>query len=169
MTKSYITSILILFCTVLIETAILSNIAILPAVPDIMLICILYFSTINGRIAGETTGFVSGLFLDFLSGSPFGFNCLYRTLIGYLSGLLGKSFNFEGFFMPAILGGAATLLKSFLVFLIALFYPAVHASYRIFSVSFIFEFLCNALLTPLIFKFLSLFRSSIEFPQERMR
>src|SRR5574344_292224 len=169
MTKSYVTSVIILFCTVLIETAILSNIAILPAVPDIMLICVLYFSTINGRIAGETTGFVSGLFLAFLSGSPFGFNCLYRTLIGYLAGLLGKSFNFEGFLMPAILGGVFTLLKIFLVFIIAILYPSVHVSYRIFSVSFIFEFVCNALFTPLIFKFLSIFRSSIEFPHDRMR
>jgi rod shape-determining protein MreD len=169
MTKSYVTSIIILFCTVLIETAILSNISILPSIPDLMLISVLYFSTINGCIAGEITGFASGLFLDFLSGSPFGFNCLYRTLIGYLSGLLGKSFNFEGFLMPAILGGIATLLKAFLVFLIALFYPSVHASYRIFSVSFIFELLCNVFLTPLMFKFFSLFKSSIEFPQEKIK
>ena len=84
MLKSFSVSALILLCFSLLETAILSNISVLPAVPDLVLLCVLYFSLINGRMYGESTGFISGLFLDFLSGAPFGFNCVLRTLIGYL-------------------------------------------------------------------------------------
>ncbi|MFA6856933.1 MAG: rod shape-determining protein MreD [Treponema sp.] len=166
MTKSYITSILIIFCTVLIETAILSNISILPAVPDLLLLCTLYIGIINGKIAGEISGFISGLFLDFLSGAPFGFNCLYRTVLGFIAGVLGISFNFEGILMPSVIGFIGTLMKVFLVWLISLLYPNVSVMYHLISVSFIFELACNTILAPLVFKFLSMFKSSLSLKTE---
>ena len=69
MIKSFLSSVFILLCAAIIQAAILSNMAILPAIPDLSLICILYFSIQNGKLMGETTGFVSGLLLDFLLGS----------------------------------------------------------------------------------------------------
>ena len=76
MFKSFLCSFLILLCSVIVETSILSNISFLPAVPDLALICVLYFSFLNGKNYGQVSGFLSGLLLDFLSGSPLGFNCL---------------------------------------------------------------------------------------------
>ena len=61
MVKSYFSSFLILVVFVLFETALLSNIFFLPAIPDFLLLCVLYFSIRNGKVAGEVTGFVSGL------------------------------------------------------------------------------------------------------------
>ena len=74
MVKAFLTSIFILLCTAILESAILSNMAFLPSIPDLSLSCVLYFSIQNGRLMGETTGFISGLFLDFLSSGPFGLN-----------------------------------------------------------------------------------------------
>ena len=104
MIKSFSLSVFILLVAALLESAILSNIAILPAIPDLSLICVLYFSLHNGKFIGETTGFVSGLFLDFLSGAPFGLNCLLRTLIGYIGGLFSRTVNSDGFFIAILLG-----------------------------------------------------------------
>ena len=157
--KSYIVSALILFCAVLIETAVLSNIAFLPAVPDIVLLCSLYLSFLNGKTSGEINGFVSGAFLDFLSAAPLGFHSLYRTLIGYVFGALGSVFNSDGIVMPALYAFGATLLKAFFVWLISLLFPASPAVYRVLSLPFLFELACNMILAPLVFKFLSLFRS----------
>ena len=157
--KSYIVSAIILFCTVLIETAVLSNIAFLPAVPDIVLLCSLYLSFLNGKTSGEINGFVSGAFLDFLSGSPFGFHCLYRTLIGYVFGAFGRVFNTDGIVMPSLCAFGATLVKAFFVWLISLLFPSSPAVYRVLSLPFLFELACNTILAPLVFKFLSLFRS----------
>jgi rod shape-determining protein MreD len=146
---------------VLVETAILSNISVLPAVPDLILLCTLYFGIINGKVAGEITGFASGLFLDFLSGAPFGFNCLFRTALGFISGLLGVSFNFEGILMPAVIGFAGTLIKVFFVWIISLLYPNVSVTYHLISIPFLFELAANTVLAPLVFKFLSLFSTSL--------
>ena len=159
--KSYIVSAIVLFCAVLIETAVLSNIALLPAVPDLLLLCSLYLSFLNGKTSGEINGFVSGAFLDFLSVSPFGFHCLYRTLIGYVFGALGSVFNSDGIVMPSLCAFGATLLKAFFVWLISLLFPNVNAVYRVLSLPFLFELACNTILAPIVFKFLSLFRSSL--------
>ena len=52
MARAYLSSILIILCTVLVEFAILSNITILPAVPDIVLLVLLYFSVLNLKVYG---------------------------------------------------------------------------------------------------------------------
>jgi|WetSurMetagenome_2_1015567.scaffolds.fasta_scaffold558570_1 rod shape-determining protein MreD len=166
MAKSYISCIILLFCTILIETAILSNITILPAVPDLLLICVLYISVLNGRTQGEIVGFCSGFFLDLLSGVPLGFNCLIRTIIGYLSGILGYAINCQGFFVPALFGFLATLLKFLLVWLVSFFYPAIVNTSHIISFTFLFELLCNTLLTPILFMFFSLFNSFFSIKYE---
>ena len=94
MLKSILSSTFILLCTTIIESSILSNIPFLYVVPDLILMCSIYFSMINGKVLGETTGFISGLFLDFITGAPFGFNCILRTIIGYVYGFFSKSIIF---------------------------------------------------------------------------
>lgn len=160
MAKSILISTFILLCTTIIESSILSNIAFLYVVPDLVLICSIYFSMINGRVLGETTGFISGLFLDFITGVPFGFNCLLRTIIGYLYGFLSNSVIITGIIMPMVTTGVATILKHFLVWIISLFFPSINATGFI-SYDFLFEFVANIVLAPFIFKFLSLFKSSL--------
>ena len=64
MTKSILVSAFILLCAVIIESSILSNISFIYIVPDLVLICSIYFSLLNGKVVAETTGFISGLFLD---------------------------------------------------------------------------------------------------------
>ena len=166
MVKSYLVSALILLCVAIIETAILSNITFLPAIPDLLLICSVYFSLLNGRGMGEFSGFLSGLFIDFLSGTPFGFNCIFRTIIGYAIGWFGSSINYRGFFIPALTGLIATILKVLLIWVISLFFPAVSASYSIVSLPFLFELVANTLLTPFIFKILSSFDRIISTSSE---
>ena len=70
MLRAFFSSSVILLFVSVFEAAVLSNIVFLPALPDLSLICVLFFSINNGKIIGETTGFVSGLFLDFLSACP---------------------------------------------------------------------------------------------------
>ena len=91
MTKSILVSAFILLCAVIIESSILSNISFIYIVPDLVLICSIYFSLLNGKVVGETTGFISGLLLDFITGIPFGFNCLFRTIIGYVYGIFANN------------------------------------------------------------------------------
>nr|MBQ2234524.1 rod shape-determining protein MreD [Treponema sp.] len=167
MARAYLSSILIILCTVLVEFAILSNITILPAVPDIVLLVLLYFSVLNGKVFGESMGFFSGMFIDFLSGAPFGFNCLFRTVIGYIAGFLNQNINYTGFIIPALIGLLGTLTKAFLIWITSLFYTKI-IPYDIISTSFIFELIINTLLSPVIFKFLSHFNKIICVSKEEI-
>lgn len=162
MTKSLLVSSFILLCATIIESSILSNISILYVVPDLVLICSIYFSLLNGKLIGETTGFISGLFLDFITGIPFGFNCLYRTIIGYIAGLFSNSIIISGVIMPVMSVGIATIAKTLLIELIELFYPNVHIYVTgLISYEFLFEFIENIILAPFVFKFLSFFKKSL--------
>lgn len=160
MLKSILASTLILFCTTIIESSILSNIPFLYIVPDLVLMCSVYYSMLNGKVLGQTTGFISGLFLDFITGVPFGFNCLFRTIIGYVYGFFANSIIITGIIMPILTVGIATLLKYLLILIITLFFPSIHSN-GIISYDFLFEFIENIVLAPFIFKFLSLFKHSL--------
>lgn len=164
MTKSYLSSFLCLVIFVLIESAILSKIAILPAVPDLMLMCSLYLAVNNGSVHGQITGFTSGLLVDFLSGSPFGLNCLIRTIIGYVAGFLKKMLNLKSFVVTFLIGFLGTILKVLLIYVASFFFPNMMNTYNIFSKLFLFELLLNSLLCPLMFKFLDYFSNFLLLP-----
>lgn len=162
MAKSYFISFFITLCAVLIESTILSNISFLLVIPDLVLICSIYFAILNGRLYGEVNGLVSGLMLDFITGVPFGFNCFYRTLIGYLFGLFTNSIIISGVIIPMLTVGVGTLAKRLMIILISFFYPRINLQiYGFISYNFLFEFIINILLAPIIFKFLSFFNKNL--------
>ncbi len=158
MLKAFLISILFFICFALFETSILSNILVLPAIPDFLLIISVYLSIQNGRLFGVSSGFVSGLVMDFCSFSPFGLNCLLRTLIGYTAGIFNKTININGIILPALLGLLATVIKAALIAVISFFFPYVVHKYNLFSSYFIFELVLNCILTPLVFRFLDIFK-----------
>lgn len=161
MIRSYLFGVLCLFVCALIETAVLSNIFFLPAVPDFLLICSLYFSVSNGCLYGEVMGFTSGLFIDFLSGSPFGLNCLVRTITGYFSGFFKKTLNLHSVFVTFLLGFFGTLAKALLIYCASFLFPNMINTYNVFSPVFLFELAFNSILTPFVFKFFNCFSNFI--------
>lgn len=161
MIKSYLFSSMILLFAVLIESAVLSNIYILPAVPDLVLICSLYFSLNNGCIQGQTMGFAGGMLVDFLSGCPFGLNCLVRTILGYTAGLFKKILNLKSILVLFLIGMGATFAKAGFIYFVSFLFPNMVNSYSIISKVFLFELGLNSFLTPFIFKFLNNFSNII--------
>jgi rod shape-determining protein MreD len=158
MLKTLLSSLLLLLSLLLIETVILANITYLPAVPDMLLIAVMYLALKNGTLVGETTGFISGLLLDFVSGAPLGLNCLARTVLGYFCGLFNRTLNSAGIFIPALLGFCITILKITVLNIISFFYPQGQILvYNIFSLQFASELGLNAIIAPVLFAFFSLF------------
>ena len=160
MVKSFFSSILTMFCFLLLETAVFSNLTFLPAIPDFLLIISLFIALNNGSLLAESTGFVSGFMLDFLSASPLGLNALLRTILGSIAGLFHDVLNVSSVFLQIVYGAVFTILKAIFVYFISLFFSGVVA-YSLFSQIFLTEVLLNAIFTPLIFKFLSLFSDFI--------
>ena len=162
MVKSLLISTLILFSATIIESSILSNISFLLVVPDLVLICCIYVSLLNGKLYGEISGFISGIFLDFITGVPLGLNCVFRTIIGYVAGIFSNTIIISGLVIPMASVGIATLTKKLLIFIISLFFPKLNLNtYSIISYYFLFEFCANIILAPIIFKFLSFFKRQL--------
>ncbi len=157
MIRAFFSSLLFYLICILFQTAILSNITVLPAVPDLMLMLTLYISLHNGCMLGQTTGFASGLMIDFMSAGPLGLNSLLRTVMGYTFGLFSKTLNTAGFFLPALYGFIATIFKALLLFIISFFFPNGTITYSLFSYVFLFELIANTILTPLLFSLLNIF------------
>jgi rod shape-determining protein MreD len=151
----------------LIETAILANITYIPAVPDIMLIAVMYLALKNGALIGETTGFISGLLIDFISASPLGLNCLVRTIAGYLCGLFSRTLNSTGILIPAVLGFCITIIKVFILNIVAFFFPQGSIlMYNFFSIQFVAELGLNTIIAPILFALFSLFKFLIIKPED---
>ena len=162
MIKSLFISTLFLFAATIIESSILSNISFLLVVPDLVLICSIYFSLLNGKVYGEVSGFISGVFLDFITGVPFGLNCVFRTLMGYLFGLFSETIIISGLVIPMTSVAIGTVAKKLLIFFISLLFPKLSLNiYSIISYQFLFEFAANIILAPIVFKFLSFFKTNL--------
>ena len=161
MIKVFSVSTLILFILAMVETAILSNFSFLPAVPDLVLLASIYIVMMNGKTAGVIIGFTSGLILDFITGCPFGYNCLLRTIICYFAGFFNKNLNFRGIFIPFLIGLCGTFAKVFITWLISLFYPNTVVTYSMISISFFTELLLISFLAPVIFKIVGCFDKHI--------
>ena len=168
MLKSFFSTILAMFCFLLLETAVFSNLTYLPAIPDFLLIITLFVAFNNGSLLGESTGFVSGFLLDFLSASPLGFNALLRTILGFVFGLFHDVLNASSIFLQFVYGAIATIIKAVVVYIISFFFNGV-VHYSLFSQIFVTEVLLNAIFTPLMFQFLGLFSEAlIVKPESRL-
>lgn len=143
----------------LLSATILANIQILPVVPDLVLLVVLYVSFMNNATLGSTLGFMSGILLDFLSAAPIGLNACTKAVTGYVTGKLSGTYNLDRFFIPFIMGVIATVLKALTVFLLSLLFGQ---SITVFSPGegvFWLELLFNGLSAPLVFGLLGLFPS----------
>lgn len=143
----------------LFEAAILSNLAFLPVMPDLVLLTIVYVSFVNSSTIGATTGFISGLMLDFLSASPIGLNAFTKTLTGFVAGKFSGSFNLSRVIVPVGMGLAATLLKAIVTWILSFFFGPEVLVYRVVGTTFWLELLVNAVCAPLVFALLGLFPS----------
>jgi rod shape-determining protein mreD len=144
------------------ETAILSHIRLLPALPDLILILVVYIALYNGAVAGITAGFLSGLIFDFLSLAPMGLHSFVFTVLGFLYGLLYRKYNVSRFFFPLILGLSATLFKAGILLLLHVLFGQSIQIYNLLAASFWIEVAENALCAPPLFILLGLFPNAFE-------
>ncbi|HCC36924.1 MAG TPA: rod shape-determining protein MreD [Treponema sp.] len=152
------TSIFALIAGIL-QSTVLSHLALYRAVPDIALGIIVYSAYVNGSMTGQLAGFSSGILLDFLSAAPLGLNALIRTLIGALAGLLKGAFFLDFFFLPMILCAAATLLKAIILFLLHLLFSGGIPAYPLASPVLWVELAMNVISAPLLFALLKRFKN----------
>ena len=159
MIKSIIWTVVFGLAAAILQSTLLSHLAIYRAVPDIALGIIVYSAYINGVMAGQLSGFFYGIALDFLSAAPFGLNALVRTLIGALTGLMKGTFFLDIFLLPMILCASATLLKALILLLLSLLFSGAVPAYPLAAPTLWVELALNTLAAPLLFALLRRFNS----------
>lgn len=147
------------FIAALLQSTLLSKLAILDVIPDIALGIIVFTAYVNGSRVGQFSGFFSGLILDLLSSAPLGFNAFIRTIIGALTGILKGTFFLDILVLPVVLCASATLIKALIVFLLHLLFGSAIPYYPVTSSLLWIELAMNSLLAPFLFGFLKLFKT----------
>jgi rod shape-determining protein MreD len=143
----------------LLQSTLFARLSVYHAIPDLVLVIIVFSAYINGTMTGQLTGFFSGLMLDFISAAPLGFNTLIRTLIGAAVGLMKGTFFLGRVILPIVLCACATLFKAGLYSLLHLLFSGAVPAYTFDSPALWLETGLNALLAPIVFAFLRLFSS----------
>ena len=157
MIKTVVWTVILSLAAGILQSTLLSRIALYTAVPDLALCIVVYNAYVNGSMTGQLSGFFSGLFLDFMSSAPLGMNCLVRTLIGALAGTLKGTFFLDMFFLPVILCALSTLAKALVLFILHLVLPAVVPAYSLTTPVFWAELGLNSVCAPFLFALLGRF------------
>jgi rod shape-determining protein MreD len=159
MAKNIIWTTAFVLVAAILQSTLLSRLALYHAVPDLALGILVFSAYVNGSMTGQLTGFFSGILLDFLSAAPLGLNTFIRTLIGALSGLIKGTFFLDIVFLPMALCGGATLVKAAVLFLLHLLFAGAVPAYSLFAPTLWVELMLNTLSAPFLFGFLKLFKS----------
>ncbi|WP_010258478.1 rod shape-determining protein MreD [Treponema primitia] len=158
MGKNVIWATIFALLAAILQSTLLSRLAIYHAVPDIALGILVFSAYNNGTMTGQLTGFSSGLLLDFLSAAPLGLNTFVRTIVGASVGLMKGTFFLDTLLLPMALCGGATLIKALFFWILHLLFASAVPAYAAQSPILWVEFALNTLIAPFLFALLKLFK-----------
>jgi rod shape-determining protein MreD len=158
MAKNIVWTTVFVIIAAILQSTLLSRLALYGAVPDLALGILVYSAYVNNTMTGQFSGFFSGLFLDFLSAAPLGLNTFIRTVIGAAAGFFSGTFFLDTIFLPMALCASATLFKAALLFVLHLLFGSAAPAYSIRDLTLWMELLLNTLSAPFLFGFLGLFK-----------
>jgi rod shape-determining protein MreD len=157
MVKNILWTVFFTFLAALLQSTLLSHLALYRAVPDLALVITVYTAYVNGTMTGQLSGFFSGVLLDFISAAPLGLNAFIRTLVGALAGTLKGAFFLDIFFLPMALCAAATLVKALVLFMLHLLFAGAVPAYSPAAPTVWVELVLNTGCAVPLFAFLRLF------------
>jgi rod shape-determining protein MreD len=159
MIKNIIWTVIFGLVAAVLQSTLLSHLALYRAVPDIALGIIVYSAYVNGVMTGQLSGFCYGIALDFLSAAPFGLNAFVRTLIGALAGMMKGTFFLDILLFPMLLCASATLLKALILLVLSIVMSGAIPSYPFTAPVLWAEMALNTVTAPFLFAFLKQFSS----------
>jgi rod shape-determining protein MreD len=159
MIKNIVWTVVFGLVAAVLQSTLLSRLALYRAIPDLALGIVVYSAYMNGVMTGQLSGFCYGILLDCMSAAPLGLNALVRTLVGALAGIMKGTFFLDIFFLPMILCAAATLVKAASLFLLHLLLAGAVPAYSPGTPALWVELALNTASAPFLFAFLKRFPS----------
>ena len=114
--KSKITLFFTILICFLLQSTVISRIAIGSIAPNLILILCISMGLMRGRKSGMWTGFFCGFLVDMFYGSVFGFYALIYMYIGFLSGYAHRICYDDDVKVPIFLAGAGDILYGLAVY-----------------------------------------------------
>ena len=111
--KSKITLFFTILICFLLQSTVISRIAIGSITPNLILILCISMGLMRGRKSGMWTGFFCGFLVDMFYGSVFGFYALIYMYIGFLSGYAHRICYDDDVKVPIFLAGAGDIPVSY--------------------------------------------------------
>ncbi|MCL2043996.1 MAG: rod shape-determining protein MreD [Treponema sp.] len=158
MTRSIVWAVIFGLVAAILQSTLLSRLAVYGAKPDLVLGIIVYSAYVNGMMTGQLSGFFCGIVLDFLTAAPFGLNAFIRVIIGALTGLMKGTFFLDIFILPMTLCAAATIAKAIILFLLNFIMGNSVLTYQLAAPTLWVELAFNTLTAPILFAFLRRFK-----------
>ncbi len=123
----FLKSTLVLLAALVLQLSVVSDLRILGAVGDLLVLVTIAAALVDGPDRGATFGFAAGLLYDLVLDTPFGLSALTYALIGYLVGLVSVAMGRSGGWWPVALaaasGAAAMCLYTAIGHLVGTPYP----------------------------------------------
>ena len=115
MKRIIIITILILF-SYLLQVGVFSFFKMAGIMPNIMLILVVTFAVMRGRMEGMLIGFFTGLLLDGFSGDILGYYALIFLFVGYLNGFFQPLIYSNNMMLPLMMILINSLLYDFVIY-----------------------------------------------------
>ena len=156
--RTIITTVIVLVVCILLQSTLLTKIAIRGVRPDLAMLVLIFVSMRRGSMAGQVSGCAAGFLEDLMNVSPLGFHSLLRAVIGFLYGMLSGNVFIDPFLMPIILAVVATILKGILSGIVSALFGIAASGFITFTGRIWIEVGYNGVIAPFLFALLNLFR-----------
>lgn len=117
----YITLLLIVFASYLLQVYLVPVFSIVGIMPDIILAFLAAIALYGGAAMGGTLGFVAGFILDVSFSAPFGFYAMQYMFVGALAGLASEIVEPDRWIIPILSGLVGYILKELMAMIIMMF------------------------------------------------
>lgn len=102
MKRFFITVGVVLLCF-LMQTTVFQHIALAGMVPNLILIVVVAYGYMRGRLEGMYVGFASGILIDLLYSDLIGMNAILYVMIGYVAGVCNEIYYRDEVSVPIII------------------------------------------------------------------
>jgi rod shape-determining protein MreD len=151
MIRSILWALAILGVLLILQSTVLSPLALFGAKPQLLLLVFVVLATQNGSWASQIVGFVLGFAIDMVTAAPLGFHAFQFALAGYLFGLGSGKVYLDPVVLPALLGLLATLYDTLSGLLLNTIFNLGQPVTAFFHLPLVFQCVFNIVLAPMVF------------------
>lgn len=160
---------LIVIFNMILQSTLVQEIAIGGISLNLLVITVVSFSLIRGKIEGAIIGFFIGLMQDIFFGNVIGFYALLYMYLGYFSGFLNRALYRDNVLIPIFVIAASDFVLNFLIYILTyLFRGRTDLPFYFLNII-VPELVYTAFVSIFVYKLFLLINDKLEFIEKKRR